>query len=81
MDGRALQGLLSAVTRVYAARREAGDELEAFSADGTTAAPTATDVVITVSAMLESASIELIEVGLWQAWGTAASTGRHHYGQ
>ena len=74
LDGRILQGLLGSATRAFAARREAGDALEAFAADGPTAAPTPTDVVVTVSAMLESSAIELFELGLWQTWGDTLGT-------
>lgn len=69
LDGPALQALLAAATRAFAARWDAGEETPAFAADGLAAPPTATDVVVTVSAMLESAGIELIELGLWQTWG------------
>ncbi|MGH3319044.1 MAG: hypothetical protein ACRDN9_02500 [Streptosporangiaceae bacterium] len=80
LDGRLLQALLGAATRAFAARREAGEDLEAFTADGPALPPTPTDVVVTVSAMLDSASIELIEVGLWQAWGSTTATRRERDG-
>src|ERR1700689_3886606 len=55
VDSRCLQDLIAAVVRVYSARRAAGQELPALrpNADGTQ--PTATDVVIMVTALLDSA--------------------------
>jgi hypothetical protein len=45
----------------------------AFRADGAVAPPTATDVVVTVSAMLDGAGVELFELGLWQTWSGGAA--------
>lgn len=61
-----LQSLLAEVTRAYAARRQAGEALDPF---GETA-PTATEVAVTVSAMLERVGIEPFELGLWRSWGS-----------
>ena len=71
LDGGELQMLLGAVTRAYAARLEAGEELAPFQGDG----PTATEVVVTVSAMLDQAGVEPFELGLWRAWGMAGPAG------
>ena len=63
-----LQALLSSVTSAYAARARAGEALDPFGAAGD--GPTATDVAVTVLAMLERVGIEPFELGLWRAWGT-----------
>lgn len=55
--------LLAAAVRLYAAKREAG--MEAASMPGVTA----TDVVVTVTDLLEATEIELFELGMWQVWG------------
>lgn len=65
-----LQELLAAATRAYAATRSIM-ALPVFASGSETQVPTATDVVVTVSAMLQSADIELFEVGLWQTIGGA----------
>jgi hypothetical protein len=70
VDPQCLQDLIAAVVRVYAARRAAGNELPAFRANAGESQPTATDVVIMVSALLDSAKIEVFELGMWQAWGS-----------
>jgi hypothetical protein len=67
VDVRVLQDALAAVTRVYAARVEAGGPVPALSVGGAAALPTATEVLVTVSGLLESAHIEPFELGLWQA--------------
>lgn len=60
-----LQQLMAAVTREYAARWRAGEQIDAYR-DG---AITAAEVAITASAMLEGVGVEPFELGLWQAWG------------
>lgn len=62
-----VQTMLSIATRAFAARCEAGELSQAFGGDGPP--PTATDVVMTTTAMLAGAEIELFELGLWQTWG------------
>lgn len=64
-----VQTMLSVSTRAFAARYEAGELSQAFVGDGPP--PTATDVVMTTSAMLAGAEIELFELGLWQTWGAS----------
>jgi hypothetical protein len=59
-----VQRLLAAAVRVYAARAEAGVREPPFGPG----APTATEVAVTVSAMLAAARIELFELGMWQSW-------------
>lgn len=65
LGAEGLQDLLEAVTREYAARRRAGEQLQPYRDTDITAA----EVAITVSAMLESVGVEPFELGLWQAWG------------
>ena len=67
LDTRLLQDLLAAVTRLYAVKLESGESAPALSTGGAVALPTATEVLVTVSGLLESAHIEPFELGLWQA--------------
>jgi hypothetical protein len=65
-DG-ALQRLIGAVVRAYAARVEgSADRLPAL-ADG--AAVTATEVIVTVSGLLRAVDVAVFELGMWQALG------------
>ncbi|HZP69915.1 MAG TPA: hypothetical protein VFB29_08225 [Pseudolabrys sp.] len=60
-----IQDMLAKSVRAYAERaaeREGG--LPAFGPD----AATATDVMVTVTAMLKAVNLELFELGMWQAW-------------
>jgi hypothetical protein len=70
---REVQDVLAAATRAYAAMRAAGAGLPAFASGSRTQPPSATDVVVTISEMLESAGIELFEVGLWQTMGSTGA--------
>lgn len=74
--GEDLQASLAAVTSAYAARVRAGERLDPFGSSE--ACPTATDVAVTVSAMLERVGIEPFELGLWRAWGTPIGEEEHH---
>jgi hypothetical protein len=59
-----VQTMLADAVRLYAAR--AGErELPAFPAD---AAATATEVMVTVSAMLKAVNLQVFELGMWQSW-------------
>ena len=61
-----IQNMLAKAVRLYAERaaeREGG--LAAFPAG---AQVTATDVMVTVSAMLKAVNLQLFELGMWQAW-------------
>jgi len=60
----AVQQLLLAAVRLFSARRNAGERLEAFGAD----AVTATDVAVTCVAMTEAVNLELFELALWHGW-------------
>jgi hypothetical protein len=58
----ALQELLAAACRLYAARREAGERLPPVGKN----ALSATDVMITASGLLQAADIAVFELGMWQ---------------
>jgi len=64
-----LQRSLAALVREYASRAEQRRDLSPFPPD---AGITATEVMITVSAILAAAGLQLFELGMWQAWA-----GRH----
>lgn len=59
----ALGRLMSAATRSFAALHETADQTSVF---GTENAPSATEVVVTTSAMLEAANVAVFELGMWQ---------------
>ena len=61
-----VQALLARAVQLYAERvAEREDDLAAFPAD---AAVTATEVMVTVSAMLKAVNLQLFELGMWQTW-------------
>jgi hypothetical protein len=60
-----IQDMLAKSVRLYAERaaeREGG--LPAFASD----AATATEVMVTVTAMLKAVNLQVFELGMWQAW-------------
>jgi hypothetical protein len=61
----ALQALMAAVCKTYAAQVEAGAELLPLPERG---GATATDVMITASGLLKSANLAVFELGMWQSW-------------
>ena len=64
-DGE-IQTLLARAVRLYAERVAASDApLAAFPAD---AGITATDAVVTTTAILKAVNVQLFELGMWQAW-------------
>jgi hypothetical protein len=61
-----IQAMLAKAVRLYAERAsEAENGLPAFPAD---ASMTATEVVVTVTAMLKAVNLQVFELGMWQAW-------------
>jgi hypothetical protein len=56
-----VQGMLAKAVRLYAERDGA---LPAFAPD----AATATEVMVTVTAMLKAVNLQVFELGMWQAW-------------
>jgi hypothetical protein len=60
-----IQSNLANAIRLYAERAAERDgALPAFTAD----AVTATDVMVTATAMLKAVNLQLFELGMWQAW-------------
>ncbi|HZP78222.1 MAG TPA: hypothetical protein VFB45_18915 [Pseudolabrys sp.] len=61
-----VQAMLAKAVQLYA-ERAAGSEqaLAAFPAD---AQITATDAMVTVSAILKAVNVQIFELGMWQAW-------------
>ena len=60
----ALQSLIAAACRLYAARRAAGEELAPVPKNSLAA----TDVMITASGLLQAANLAVFELGMWQGW-------------
>lgn len=65
-----IQAMLADAVRLYAERaqeyaQERDGGLAAFPAD---AAVTATEVMVTVTAMLKAVNLQVFELGMWQAW-------------
>lgn len=61
-----IQAMLARAVQLYAERAsESGRALPAFPAD---ASMTATEVMVTVSAMLKAVNLQVFELGMWQAW-------------
>jgi hypothetical protein len=65
LSKEALQALMAAVCKTYAAHVEAGEELLPLPARG---GATATDVMITASGLLKAANLAVFELGMWQSW-------------
>ena len=59
-----VQRMLADAVRLYAARANERD-LAAFPGD---AAVTASDVMLTVSAMLKAVNLQVFALGMWQSW-------------
>jgi hypothetical protein len=61
-----IQDMLAKAVRLYAERAAESDEgLPAFAPQ---AQMTATEVVVTVTAMLKAVNLQVFELGMWQAW-------------
>ena len=64
-DGE-IQALLARAVKLYAERIAASDApLPAFPAG---VEVTATDAVVTTTAILKAVNVQLFELGMWQAW-------------
>jgi hypothetical protein len=61
----ALQALLGAACKAYAAQVEAGQPLAALP-QRTTVSPT--EVMVTASGLLRAANLAVFELGMWQSW-------------
>ena len=64
LSAEALQTLIAAACRLYAARREAGEQLTPVPKNSLAA----TDVMITASGLLQAANLAVFELGMWQGW-------------
>jgi hypothetical protein len=61
-----IQAMLASAVRLYAERAAESDgAMPAFPA---AAQVTATDVMVTVTAMLKAANLQVFELGMWQSW-------------
>jgi hypothetical protein len=65
LSTEALQALMAAVCKTYAAQVEAGEDLLPLPQRG---GATATDVMITASGLLKAANLAVFELGMWQSW-------------
>jgi hypothetical protein len=61
----AQQKLLAALCKSYAQQVQAGEQA---SAVGSNSGLSATDVMITTSALLKAADLQVFELGMWQSW-------------
>jgi hypothetical protein len=68
VDLRDAQLLLGAAVRLYGAKVDGGERGPAFATEPAALIPSATEVVVTASAMLKASQIELFELGMWQTW-------------
>jgi hypothetical protein len=64
VSAEALQKLIAAACRLYAARIEAGDQFTPISRNSIAA----TDVMVTASGMLRAVDLAVFELGMWQSW-------------
>jgi hypothetical protein len=64
LTAEALQKLIAAACRVYAARVEAGEQFTPISRNSIAA----TDVMVTASGMLRAVDLAVFELGMWQSW-------------
>ncbi|HEY7229060.1 MAG TPA: hypothetical protein VH558_01680 [Pseudolabrys sp.] len=65
LSDKDIQDMLAKAVRLYTERAAERDgELPAFASD----AATATEVMVTVTAMLKAVNLQLFELGMWQAW-------------
>jgi len=65
VSDQAVQQLLAAAVRLYAAKRDGGSKLAAFTGED---AVTATEVAVTCVGMTEVVNLELFELALWAGW-------------
>ena len=64
LSTEALQALMAAVCKTYAAQIEAGEQVLPLPHGGATA----TEVMITASGLLKAANLAVFELGMWQSW-------------
>jgi hypothetical protein len=64
LNVEALQKLMAAVSRVYTARLESGEQFALIPKNSISA----TDVMVTASGLLKAADLAVFELGMWQSW-------------
>ena len=62
---QALQALMAALCKTYAANMEAGLAFQLLADRGSV---TSTDVMVACGALLKSADLQVFELGMWQSW-------------
>lgn len=65
VSGEALQKLMAAVCKTYSQQIQA--EVQAPALDARSGV-SATDVMITASALLKAVDLQVFELGMWQSW-------------
>jgi hypothetical protein len=65
LTAQALQALIAAACKAYAAQVEAGNPMAAL-APRTTVTPT--EVMVTASGLLRATNLAVFELGMWQSW-------------
>jgi hypothetical protein len=65
LSTEALQALMAAACKTYAAQVEAGERVLPLPERG---GATATEVMITASGLLKAANLAVFELGMWQSW-------------
>ena len=65
LTDKALQALMAAVCKAYAAQVEAGRDLLPF---GARSGVSPTDVMVTASGLLRAVNLAVFELGMWQSW-------------
>ncbi|MPZ68564.1 MAG: hypothetical protein GEU71_03440 [Actinobacteria bacterium] len=66
LDPEEVQRLLAVGVKLYVAMLEQGHRIQPLPPDTNI---NATQVVATVSALLDQVDIEVFELGMWQSWG------------
>jgi len=64
VTAEALQRLIAAACRSYAARIAGGEQFAPVSKNSISA----TDVMVTASGMLRAVDLAVFELGMWQSW-------------
>ena len=65
LSPQALQALMAASCKAYAAQVEAGHDVLPF---GERAGVSPTDVMVTASGLLRAVNLAVFELGMWQSW-------------
>jgi hypothetical protein len=65
VSGEALQRLMAAVCKTYSQQVQAEAQAPALDARS---GVSATDVMITASALLKAVDLQVFELGMWQSW-------------